>query len=330
MKRKPSISSGSNFWPGYVDAMVNVVLNLLFLVAMFAISAAVLGSGKGTPPLVHSPQGDAHQAPVGGWATAAPPGNGAESLVTSRSTQPSDSREVAQPSQVVGQQRSKGRDTGRDEVVYATEPHAVGALKPAEQGNNTVAQPLRPMAPTLSNAQSPKATPANLGRYEPPSAQSAPQPTVSLQVADAHKALGTSRARITRRDTAEGRVFMIDLPLGAEPIEELARPQMVATLRNIAPVSERQQLMLWTYASSEDAQMRRTAYLALASLRNALVGQGWSPRAIDTQLAATGQTTSQGGVRLYLVVRQLSASEPAALSLSQDPMPLPGFSRPHV
>jgi len=40
MKRKHG-EVATNFWPGYVDAMVNVVLNLLFLVAMFGIALAV-------------------------------------------------------------------------------------------------------------------------------------------------------------------------------------------------------------------------------------------------------------------------------------------------
>ena len=44
-----------HFWPGYVDALVNVVMNLLFLLAIFAITFLVIsglkssGSGETTP-----------------------------------------------------------------------------------------------------------------------------------------------------------------------------------------------------------------------------------------------------------------------------------------
>lgn len=42
--RKKSAPGAANFWPGYVDAMTNVVLNLLFMVAMFGISLAVFNA----------------------------------------------------------------------------------------------------------------------------------------------------------------------------------------------------------------------------------------------------------------------------------------------
>lgn len=41
-KRRRSAHSDS-YWPGYVDALVNVVLNLMFLVAMLAVGSFVLG-----------------------------------------------------------------------------------------------------------------------------------------------------------------------------------------------------------------------------------------------------------------------------------------------
>lgn len=50
-----SLSQGMNFWPGYVDALTNVVLNLLFMVAMFGIAITVFnrmpgdGSSKKAP-----------------------------------------------------------------------------------------------------------------------------------------------------------------------------------------------------------------------------------------------------------------------------------------
>ncbi len=50
MRRKRPRLGSVNYWPGYVDAMTNVVLNLLFMVAMFGITIAVFNR---TPK--HSP-----------------------------------------------------------------------------------------------------------------------------------------------------------------------------------------------------------------------------------------------------------------------------------
>ena len=36
-------AAGDGYWPGYVDALVNVVLNLMFLAAMLAVGSFVLG-----------------------------------------------------------------------------------------------------------------------------------------------------------------------------------------------------------------------------------------------------------------------------------------------
>ena len=50
-RRRVRAATGMNYWPGYVDALTNVVMNLLFLIAMFGIALSVLnsdprGSGK--------------------------------------------------------------------------------------------------------------------------------------------------------------------------------------------------------------------------------------------------------------------------------------------
>lgn len=42
MRRHKSLET-HNYWPGYVDALTNIALNLLFLVAIFVIGVAVLG-----------------------------------------------------------------------------------------------------------------------------------------------------------------------------------------------------------------------------------------------------------------------------------------------
>jgi hypothetical protein len=53
---------GYSYWPGYVDALTNIVLNLLFLVAIFVIGVAALG-------LVASQRKD---VPVGAVVSTAP------------------------------------------------------------------------------------------------------------------------------------------------------------------------------------------------------------------------------------------------------------------
>jgi hypothetical protein len=42
-KRRRHGSHGDGYWPAYVDALINVVLNLMFLVAMLAVGSFVLG-----------------------------------------------------------------------------------------------------------------------------------------------------------------------------------------------------------------------------------------------------------------------------------------------
>lgn len=44
MKYKKSVREEINFWPGYVDALINVVLNLLFLVGIFLVGLVSFNS----------------------------------------------------------------------------------------------------------------------------------------------------------------------------------------------------------------------------------------------------------------------------------------------
>jgi hypothetical protein len=43
MSKKHQKLESLNFWPGYVDALINVVLNLLFMVAIFAVGVFCMG-----------------------------------------------------------------------------------------------------------------------------------------------------------------------------------------------------------------------------------------------------------------------------------------------
>jgi hypothetical protein len=43
MRRRRHASPAESYWPGYVDALTNVVLNLLFLIAIFASGVFALG-----------------------------------------------------------------------------------------------------------------------------------------------------------------------------------------------------------------------------------------------------------------------------------------------
>lgn len=62
-RRRPE--AGMNFWPGYVDAMTNVVLNLLFMVAIFGIALMVFNSKRHATTLRQA--GMAEAAGAGGW-----------------------------------------------------------------------------------------------------------------------------------------------------------------------------------------------------------------------------------------------------------------------
>lgn len=43
MRRRRTEGGGGSYWPGYVDALTNVVLNLLFLIAIFAAGVFSIG-----------------------------------------------------------------------------------------------------------------------------------------------------------------------------------------------------------------------------------------------------------------------------------------------
>lgn len=45
-KRRRVEESGDHFWPGYVDALTNVVINLLFLLAIFLLTVFVVSTFK--------------------------------------------------------------------------------------------------------------------------------------------------------------------------------------------------------------------------------------------------------------------------------------------
>lgn len=360
MRRRSTHDGGSNFWPGYVDAMVNVVLNLLFLVAMFAISAAVLGSNKGTPPLVYSATGDDLPGPVGGWphgpqgsndtrtsatqhdladsAQASLLSQAPSALTSSALTEGTPDSALARPQQGAQVGRLGGRDTSRDEVIYISSSESVvvpsaGQLRAAraggaqaresdpQQGATAVRQ--SEVAATSSNNQTQYAgingKTAQAAAAERPDGAlllASPLPTASIQVSDVQRAMGASRARVMRRELPTGQLFMIDLPAGVDPVLEMSRPQMIATLRTIAPVSDRQNLQVWTIAPAEEGSpVRRFAYLALAGLRNALVAQGWPTSEIDMRLAL-GALPKSGNLRLYLNVRNTAGADSSAVSVS--------------
>lgn len=58
-------SDGSvNYWPGYVDAIINVVLNILFLVAAFAVSLATTDFSPPRPGTSTGPVAQTGAAPI--------------------------------------------------------------------------------------------------------------------------------------------------------------------------------------------------------------------------------------------------------------------------
>jgi hypothetical protein len=319
--------------------MVNVVLNLLFLVAMFAISAAVLGSNKGIPPLVHNALGDDLLGPVGGWKadnalvndpSSAPTTSTKFSSSDATTQRPESPRNEDLPSgSLMG--TSSAQKPGRQGLdthpmtgnFLATSPSVVIDAGPNSSPLRTQSTPFESRELTkvhasaevltsetqaLSNSNQNLAPSGAQSKPDPRTpTQASPLPTVSLQVNDASKPMGRSRARITRSELSNGELLVISLPADSDPFDEMARPQINVTLRSVVAAINTHRVELWSYSTDRDVRAQRGAYIALASLRNLLVAQGWSPRQIDTRMEL-GPPPANGEHRIYIKVLHESTS----------------------
>jgi len=282
MKRgKKGVGGAANFWPGYVDAMVNVVLNLLFMVALFGITLAVFSnkSKKGangdtdteTEVVALSPS----DATLGWPSQDAPP--------TPLLRDPDD---VGEPAN----------------IRVPSAPVVSGPLGPTRFGDNNGRVETGVASPNQSALSGSGAAPANAagaGQALRPGRQSGPDAT-DIVVADAFARKAGPPVTVTRRATSSGQVILtLDAESGADPVGAFNRASVAAALKeNVRPNSGK--VKLWTSIPRADPNMRRSAYLALTTLRNQLITAGVPASAMEVRVYE-GAGTASGGLRLFIV-----------------------------
>ena len=92
--KKRKLPAGINFWPGYVDALSNVVLNMVFLVGLLAFALFIFGSGAGGRAALQA-SNEAAQSPdpAALRSAAAPPGPAPIDVAVTQRAAPSPARE---------------------------------------------------------------------------------------------------------------------------------------------------------------------------------------------------------------------------------------------
>lgn len=280
MKRgKKGVGGAANFWPGYVDAMVNVVLNLLFMVALFGITLAVFSnkSKKGangdteTEVAALSPP----DATLGWPAQDVPP--------TPLLREPDD---VGAPAN----------------IRVPSAPVVSGPLGPTRFGDDIGRAETGVASPNQSALSGGGTAPANAvgaGQALRPGRQAGPDVT-DIVVADAFARKAGPPVTVTRRATSSGQVILtLDAESGADPVGAFNRASVAAALKeNVRPNSGK--VKLWTSIPRTDPNMRRSAYLALTTLRNQLITAGVPASAMEVRVYE-GAGTASGGLRLFVV-----------------------------
>jgi hypothetical protein len=284
MKRgKKGVGGAANFWPGYVDAMVNVVLNLLFMVALFGITLAVFSkqSKKGA-------DGDTETEAEAEATALSPPD----------ATLGWPAQDVP-PTPLLRDPDNAGDPTN---IRAPSVPVVSGPLGPTRLGDNmgradTGGASANQSAPSGSGAAPVNAPGA--GQALRPGRQSGPDAT-DIVVADAFARKAGPPVTVTRRATSSGQVILtLDAESGADPVGAFNRASVAAALKeNIRPNSRK--VKLWTSIPRADPNMRRSAYLALTTLRNQLITAGVPASAMEVRVYE-GAGSASGGLRLFVV-----------------------------
>jgi hypothetical protein len=280
MKRtKKGVGGAANFWPGYVDAMVNVVLNLLFMVALFGITLAVFSNQnkKGadgdsdTEVAAVSPP----DATLGWPAPDAPP--------TPLLRKPGD---IGAPAN----------------IRVPSAPVVSGPLGPTRLGDNVGRAETGVASPNQSALSGSGTAPANAsgaGQGLRPGRQAGSDAT-EIVVADAFVRKSALPVTVTRRATSSGQVILtLDAEAGADPVGAFSRASVAAALKESIR-TDGGKVKLWTSIPRADPNMRRNAYLALTTLRNQLITAGVPPSAMEVRVYE-GAGTASGGLRLFVV-----------------------------
>jgi hypothetical protein len=280
MKRgTKGVGGAANFWPGYVDAMVNVVLNLLFMVALFGITLAVFSNqnkkGAGAESDAEIAAVSPPDATLGWPAQDAPP--------TPLLRDPDD---VGDPAN----------------IRVPSAPVVSGPLGPTRFGDNMGRADTGVASPNQNAVSGSGAAPVNTpgaGQAVRAGRQAGPDAT-NIVVADAFVRKSPQPVTVTRRATSSGQVILtLDAESGADPVGAFNRASVVAALKeNIRPDSPK--VKLWTSIPRSDPNMRRNAYLALTTLRNQLIAAGVPASAMEVRVYE-GAGTASGGLRLFVV-----------------------------
>jgi hypothetical protein len=284
MKRgKKGVGGAANFWPGYVDAMVNVVLNLLFMVALFGITLAVFSkqSKKGA-------DGDTETQTEAEAAALSPPD----------ATLGWPAQDVP-PTPLLRDPDNAGDPTN---IRAPSAPVVSGPLGPTRLGDNMGRADTGGASPNQSAPSGSGAAPVNApgaGQALRPGRQAGPDAT-DIVVADAFARKAGPPVTVTRRATSSGQVILtLDAESGADPVGAFNRASVAAALKeNIRPNSRK--VKLWTSIPRADPNMRRSAYLALTTLRNQLITAGVPASAMEVRVYE-GAGSASGGLRLFVV-----------------------------
>jgi hypothetical protein len=278
-QRKKAAGGATNFWPGYVDAMVNVVLNLLFMVALFGITLAVFSNQNKKGANGDSDTEVAALSPSDatlGWPTQdAPP--------TPLLRDPDD---VGAPAN----------------IRVPSAPVVTGPLGPTRFGDTMGRAETGVASPNQSTLSGSGAEPVNAsggGQALRSGRQSGPDAT-NIVVADAFVRKSAQPVTVTRRATSSGQVILtLDAEPGADPVGAFNRTSVTTALKENIRTDSRK-VKLWTSIPRADPNMRRNAYLALASLRNQLITAGLPASAMEVRVYE-GAGTASGGLRLFVV-----------------------------
>lgn len=304
MRRKKASGGGAaNFWPGYVDAMTNVVLNLLFMVAMFGITLAVFSQqGKGG--------GDSGQPQEGALKQPANAITGWPDLSGSLDAQPRQPGQTGLPTNVamaplppvtgpLGSSRTMSGTGQSGNGQSGNGQSGSGSLGAGQGGagqSNAELVTGAPSSPAGSGAQ----LAGRDGRSTATRRGDTSREQADIVVADAYERRGGPPVSFTRRTDVNGRtILMIDAPNGSDPVGPLQRASVGAALRGVVPPGS-QRVQLWTSVPRSDPASRRTAYLALSSLRNQLLTIGLPASAMEVRVYE-GAGPQTGGLRLYVV-----------------------------
>jgi hypothetical protein len=280
MKRgKKAVGGAANFWPGYVDAMVNVVLNLLFMVALFGITLAVFSNQPKKGANGDTETEVAAVSPTDatlGWPAPDTP-------ATPLLRNPDD---VGAPVN----------------IRVPSAPVVSGPLGPTRFGDNMGRADTGVAAPNqnaLSGSGTAPANAAGAGQAVRSGRQAGPDAT-DIVVADAFVRKSAQPVTVTRRATSSGQVILtLDAEPGADPVGAFNRASVATALKeNIRPNSRT--VKLWTSIPRADPNMRRNAYLALTTLRNQLIAAGVPASAMEVRVYE-GAGSASGGLRLFVV-----------------------------